>query len=73
MLLDFVAKRYSTLPSKVVESGDILDIRCAEIAIEYEEYVRKNKGKTISHRYSPEDLAKQLASVREMNERNTKP
>ena len=42
--------------------------------MEYEEYVRKNtgKGKTINHRYSPDQLAKQMAAVRELNERNTK-
>jgi hypothetical protein len=75
LLLDFVAKRYSTLPSKVIESGDIIDIRCAEIALEYEEYVRKNrgKGKTINHRYSPDELAKQMEAVRKLNEHNTKP
>jgi hypothetical protein len=65
-----LAKRYGTLPSKVLESGDIIDLKCAEIAIEYEEYAKKNqgKGRTINHKYSPEELAKQMEAVRKMNE-----
>jgi hypothetical protein len=72
--LDFVAKRYGTLPSKVIESGDIIDIKCAEIALEYEEYIKKNtgKGKTINHKYSPEQLANQMAEIRKLNEHNSK-
>jgi hypothetical protein len=69
-----LGKRYGTLPSKILESGDIIDLKCAEIAIEYEEYARKNqgRGKTINHKYSPEELARQMEAVRNLNEHNTK-
>jgi hypothetical protein len=68
-----LGQRYSTLPSKILESGDTIDLKCAEIAIEYEQYVKKHQGQTLSHRYSPEELAKQMEAVRNLNEHNTQP
>lgn len=49
MSLDFVAKRYGTLPSKVLAEGSSIDMLVAEIAVgyqnwTYEEAERKQKG-----------------------------
>jgi hypothetical protein len=69
-MLDMLGQRYSTLPSKLLESGNIVDLKCAEIAIEYGEYQKKNRsaGRNILHKYSADELAKQLEAVRKMNE-----
>lgn len=39
--LDFVAKRYGTLPSMVLKEGDSLDLKIANLAVQYENYLTK--------------------------------
>lgn len=39
MSLDFVAKRYGILPSRLLEEGSSIDILVAEIAIGYQNYM----------------------------------
>jgi hypothetical protein len=39
--IDFVAKRYGTLPSTVLKEGDSLDLKVANLAVQYETYLSK--------------------------------
>jgi hypothetical protein len=68
LTIDFIAKRYSCLPSEVLRSGNSVDIECANLAIAYENYQRKqeeNKDKgLISTDYSEDHLKSMLNSVR---------
>jgi hypothetical protein len=42
-----VAKRYATLPSQVLKMGNTIDIRCALMSLQYENYLNnKVSGKS---------------------------
>ncbi len=36
-----VAKRYATLPSQVLELGNSIDVKCAILSLQYENYLNK--------------------------------
>lgn len=68
MTLDVVARRYATLPSKILQEGDSLDIMCAEIALGYENYLKKqNDSKNLTQQYDQEELKLMMARVRNAN------
>ena len=59
LTLDFVARRYGTIPSIVLDKGSSVDILCANLGIQYENYLAetaKNGGKPANHGYSDEEL-----------------
>jgi hypothetical protein len=68
LTIDFIAQRYSCLPSEVLRSGSSIDVECANLAVAYENYLRKqeeNKDKgVISSDYSDEYLQSMLTAVR---------
>ena len=73
MTLDFVAKRYHTLPSQVLKSGDSFDVLCATLGVQYENYLNKKARdeadgkKNVSHSYSQDQLLDMVNRVREKN------
>lgn len=64
--LDFVAKRYGKLPSEVLIVGDDLDLRCAELAVEYETYLnnKNDPTKPPGHNLSQEQMKAMIESVK---------
>ena len=66
--LDFIAKRYSKLPSEVIESGSSIDLQIANLAIEYESYLTKkaqnSKDGGITSDLSQEEMQAMLDRVR---------
>jgi len=44
LMLDLIAQRYGTLPSKVLESGDTLDMILCITALEYDVWKQKKLG-----------------------------
>lgn len=69
-MIDFVGKRYGVLPSELVKSGDTLDLQAATVAVGYEEWLRKNPGKSNKHSFNQQQLQEMLDSVKN---KNTKP
>lgn len=66
--MDFIARRYGTLPSIILEKGSSLDIQVAEIAVGYENYVNdKDPGKD----YSQADLQNMVNKVKEKHGNKT--
>ena len=63
-----VAKRYATLPSQVLSQGNSIDIKCAQLAMQYENYIHENASKRAGNKvdksYSTEDLQAMLNTVR---------
>jgi len=51
LMLDLIAQRYGTLPSKVLESGDTIDMIICTTALEYEVWKQKklSNGQTPTH------------------------
>lgn len=71
LLLDFVAKRYGCLPSKVLKSGSSIDVECANFAVAYEAHVKKqveNGHKPTKH--SNDQLQAMIDAVRRRDEEN---
>lgn len=69
LTLDFVGRRYSKLPSELLESGSTLDIDCAILGQQYENYSQKKaqkvaNGDQVNHDLSPERLQQMMDSVR---------
>jgi hypothetical protein len=65
--LDFVAKRYGVLPSKLIESGDSIDLQIASFASEYELWMAKNAKdgkKHVNHNLSQDQMLAMLNEVR---------
>ena len=68
MTLDFIAHRYGKLPSEVLKFGDTADIQCANLAVQYENYLHKkaddeSKGvKQTAH--SQEELLNMIKQVK---------
>lgn len=64
-----MAKRYSKLPTEILESGTTLDLKIAEIAVGYETYLSKNpqqaRSATLNSNYSQEELKAMIDSVKE--------
>lgn len=70
LTVDFIAKRYGTLPSAVVSSGDRFDLEVAQIASGYEAYIMKNPGVKTDHGLTQDDMLAQLEAVRAANAKN---
>lgn len=71
-MVDFVAKRYGVLPTELLKSGSLVDLRCATLAVEYEAYLSKNPAQQLSHNMSTEDMIAQLNAVRSQNATSNK-
>jgi hypothetical protein len=65
LLLDLIGKRYGVLPSKVLESGDTLDIAVVITSLEHEAWKEKKqtKGHIPTH-HSQDELKQRIQSVR---------
>jgi hypothetical protein len=64
---DFLARRYSKLPSEILESGTTMDLEIAEVAVGYEQYVSKQQKSgtpVINHNYSQDELKAMVDSVK---------
>lgn len=63
------------MPSEVMKLGDSLDMKCANLALEYENYLnKKNDGKQAvnsNHGYTTEQLQTMVNNVRGKNGRNS--
>jgi len=61
-----VCKRYGILPSQALKLGNTIDIRCAIVAIEYENYLnsKARDGNTPSSNLSQEELVAMMNNVR---------
>lgn len=71
MTLDLVARRYGTLPSRILNEGDSLDITCAEISLGYENYLKnKDNAQTLTNQFSQEELKTMIDRVRHANKKN---
>jgi hypothetical protein len=62
-----VAKRYATLPSQVLKMGNSIDVKCALLSLEHENYLNKkanedNGIKDTNH--STEELQAMMNNVR---------
>ena len=68
LTIDHAAKRYGVLPSKLMQSGDSIDLRCAEIAVGYELFVKKNPGIKTNHGFSQEQLQAAIEKARKIND-----
>jgi hypothetical protein len=66
LTVDFLAKRYGYLPSKILESGTTMDLFVAETAVGYENWLAKNpkQGSTLGSDYSTEQLQNMINAVR---------
>lgn len=62
--MDFASRRYGVLPSKLLESGDTIDIQIAQFALQFESWIHKNPGKKVGHGLSQEQMLAQLEEVR---------
>ena len=62
-----MAKRYGVLPSDLLRRGDTLDLKCAEIALNYEAYLMKNRdsGTVDNHGYSQDQLKNMIERVKQ--------
>lgn len=67
--LDFVAKRYGVLPSKLLETGDVLDLKVAEMAVNYEKFVAENPGIKTDHGMTQQQLKQKMEKARAARER----
>lgn len=68
-----MSKRYGQLPSQTLALGNSIDVNCAIIAMQYEQFLhtkhaKGDKGKAISSQYSQEELKGMLTRVKERNE-----
>lgn len=60
-----MCKRYGILPSQALKLGNTIDIRCAIVAIEYENYLNsKARDETNSADLSQEDMLAMMQQVR---------
>jgi len=66
LTLDFVAKRYGVLPSKLLATGWNTDVICANLAIGYENWCRKRaeSGNSNTPQPSIEEMQAMIAKVR---------
>lgn len=69
LTLDFVAKRYGQLPTKVLSEGSTVDTYCANLAMQYEVWQMKkankqNGAEDLNNMYSTEQLREMLDKVK---------
>jgi hypothetical protein len=69
LTVDFVAKRYGVLPSQLLKQGDAIDLKVAEMAVNYEKFVTENPGIKTDHGFSSEQLQKKMERARETHKR----
>jgi hypothetical protein len=62
--VDFVAKRYGTLPSTVLREGDSLDLKIANLAVQYENYLH-NKSQGSGAELTQDDMQGMLDRVKQ--------
>ena len=61
-----MCKRYGILPSQALKMGNTIDIRCAIVAIEYENYLhtKTRNGKAPVKEPSQEEMMAMMKAVR---------
>ena len=67
MTIDSLGKRYSMLPSEVLNKSNTFDLYIMDMAMTYENYVNQkamNKGMEPVDAYDPDDLQELLNNVR---------
>jgi len=66
-----VAKRYATLPSQVLKMGNSIDVKCALMSLQHENYLNKkvsDNGKGIKETdHSIDELQAMMDNVRAGN------
>lgn len=62
-----VAKRYSTLPSQALKQGNTIDVKCALLSMQYENYLNKKASDESNGKkdHSPEELQAMIDRVKE--------
>lgn len=62
LTLDFVGKRYGKLPTEVLRNGSSLDIKIANFAMQYENYLSKsaNNKEEPGSELTEDDMSKML-------------
>ena len=75
LTLDFVGKRYSKLPSEILESGSTIDIDCAILGQKFENWSQKNaqqvaNGEKVDHNLSQEKLQQMMDGVKNAKKSN---
>jgi len=65
-----VCKRYGILPSQALKLGNTIDIRCAIVAIEYENYLnsKARDGKAPAKTLSQDEMLAMMQQVRGQND-----
>jgi hypothetical protein len=65
LTVDFVAKRYGVLPSQLLAKGWNTDIVCANLAVGYENYLRRRaeSGQNQTPQPSVEEMQAMIARV----------
>lgn len=64
LTIDFTARRYGCLPSQLLKSGDTVDLRAAEIAVNYERWVKENPGIKNDHGFTQEQLLEKMQNAK---------
>lgn len=66
LTLDFVAKRYGVLPSQLLRDGWNIDVVCCNLAVGYENYLRRRaeSGQNNTPDLSIEQMQEMIAKVR---------
>jgi len=63
--MDFVAKRYGCLPSKLLDQGWNIDVVCANIGQAYENYLQKRAQEGApQHNHSETELLAMMERVK---------
>lgn len=63
-MLDAIAKRYSVLPSYLIQNGDTFDLMVMDVATSYERHLNNKHNGTAHQDYDQESLIKAMESVR---------
>lgn len=64
LTIDFVARRYGVLPSTLMKSADTFDLKCAELAEGYAQFVRKNPHVKTNHGLTQEQMQAAINRVK---------
>jgi|TARA_R100001198_G_C5212239_1_gene197194 hypothetical protein len=75
-MLDLVAKRYGMLPSQTLSLGNSIDVKCALLALDYENYQhKKHQGgwkDHSDHGYNQDQLQAMVERAKNENKSNQK-
>lgn len=72
--VDWVARRYGVLPSKLLREGDSIDIILANLGITYENHLNEranNKSPQSKHNLSQDQMLKMIEKVKQKQNDNS--